>query len=70
MKHPISKMPKISAPYLRMGFSRKGLLLGQARKLTRATRFHVLFGALTKHPEYGVEGKNVLEKAQVILKRK
>jgi hypothetical protein len=31
---------------------------------------YVLFGALTKHPEYRGEGKNVLEKAQVILKRK
>jgi hypothetical protein len=31
---------------------------------------YVLFGALTKHPEYRGEDKNVLEKAQVILRRK
>ena len=31
---------------------------------------YVLFGALTKHPEHRGEDKKVLEKAQVILKRK
>jgi hypothetical protein len=31
---------------------------------------YTLFGALTKHPEYRGERKKVLEKAQVILKRK
>jgi hypothetical protein len=31
---------------------------------------YCLFGALTKHPEYKVEGRKVLEKAHVVMRRK